>query len=802
MVKSITAAGGSRTAINIASVTRYLSFAGGDVRSGNSAITNFQMRATVAGTFSRFAIRVSANGRSTSTTANFRLNSATGAQTFAIAGGATGWFEDTTNSDAAAAGDNFAWSLTSGTGTGTISVTLAQVVFEASSGQKQIIGMGGPGQFNQTATTNYGSLSGSIGDTTESRTVTKVPGPGTFSNFQLYVSGNTLTLSTTTVRWRVNGANGNQVLSIPAGGTGWFEDTVNSDTVVAGDTVNWSRQGTGTGSGICTIDHGQVLWTPSTGRMLLGGNSVLARTAASATTEFYAPHGEHPKSATESAITFKAPYDGTLSGLRIRIPSGTFNTANATARIRINGADGNQNLSIPTGTTGFFEDTTNTDSVLQGDEITVRLVNSGISGTLYIGELSIDITEPQDIDLSPPGGEIEIEGGTPRIGTILTPAGGEIEIEGGTPDLTETITLQPAGSEIEIEGGLPILLQTEALASGAQSEILAGVDPAARSSSAALEALGEIIPIGRVSAAQAEILAEVIPEVRISSAALEILADGVDCLTRWQQLWKITRKDGAVLGFTSLDRDFVWGGLTYQACASLDPSAAESAANIGQIGSQDLRGIISSDAISEADLWAGLYDDAFVEVWIVPWMGTDTPRRLAAGWTGQMTQDDSAFNMEVLGPGKRIDQQALVQVYSPGCRWLFGGAECGVDIEGFARGGSVTAARNRHVFTATIDASGGSGGAAQWANGTVVWETGRNAGARHEFRSIDFDTGLIELWVPAGFMPEAGDEFRALPGCDRLKATCKEIYNNYLRFGGFWDVPGEDEILKTPDAKI
>src|SRR5690606_25771380 len=181
-------------------------------------------------------------------------------------------------------------------------------------------------------------------------------------------------------------------------------------------------------------------------------------------------------------------------------------------------------------------------------------------------------------------------------------------------------------------------------------------------------------------------------EAQITQASALVLADLVPCLTRWAQCWKITRRDGEVLGFTSLDRDLDFGGITYRACASLSASASELAALLGQVGNMELAGIIDDDAVSEDDLYGGLYDQASVEVWMVPWQnaGGECPFRLAAGVTGNLSHGDRGFSMEVLTPGAMLAQQALLQTYTPGCRFELGDARCGVDLDALIVAGAVT----------------------------------------------------------------------------------------------------------------
>jgi uncharacterized phage protein (TIGR02218 family) len=287
------------------------------------------------------------------------------------------------------------------------------------------------------------------------------------------------------------------------------------------------------------------------------------------------------------------------------------------------------------------------------------------------------------------------------------------------------------------------------------------------------------------------------------------------CVTSWTQCVKIQRRDGVTFRFTSLDQDFEFRGELYLTCGGLDPSATQITAQLGEVGSTELAGLIVATGVQEAELYGGLFDDAFVEIWLVPYEGTDTgesniPRRLAAGWAGKVSHSVKGYKMEVLGPGARLDQRPIVQVYSPQCRWVFGDERCTIDIDSLAVVGTVTSSVNRGSFIASLGdpISSGTGAAessgaltVQFANGKVRWLTGVNAGQITEVKSVDFATGQIILWALTCFVPEAGDSFDLLPGCAQDFATCKEVYDNVLNFGGFPHVPGRDAIMESPNAK-
>lgn len=291
-----------------------------------------------------------------------------------------------------------------------------------------------------------------------------------------------------------------------------------------------------------------------------------------------------------------------------------------------------------------------------------------------------------------------------------------------------------------------------------------------------------------------------------------VIGRGTPCVTKWQQLWRIKRRDGVFFRYTSLDVNYTWGDEVFKTCGGMMPSASEDGATVGAVSNQELRGIFKDDGITEAELYAGLFNDAFVEVWIKSWdaESVEVPHRIAAGWTGNLQHEEGTFNMELIGPGARLDQQAIVQPFGPGCRWVFGSDECGVDREALKLSGVITAAFTRGTFIGDVGggssgaSSGASSGGLQWENGLVRWLDGRNAGLECEVKTADFnfDQVDVELWELAGFPPEVGDTFELLPGCDLSFPTCKNVYNNGVNFGGFKDVPGEDSVSETPDAKI
>lgn len=308
------------------------------------------------------------------------------------------------------------------------------------------------------------------------------------------------------------------------------------------------------------------------------------------------------------------------------------------------------------------------------------------------------------------------------------------------------------------------------------------------------------VPV-RVSQAGINALVAITADVRISQAGLYILAGSTPCSTKWAQIWTITRTDGEVFRFTSLDRDLTYLGQTYQACDSLVPSASESVSEVDQAGSMDLSGAIGPDGITEVDLYSGLFDGAVAEAWLVAWSGTSIPRRLIKGTFGPVEQSETGFKVELLGDGAKLLQTPLVSLIQPGCRWQFGDSKCGVDLTPLTVTGTIDSGNGQREFT---DAARGET-AGYFTRGRVTFTSGLNNGVSAEIKTHSTG-GVFELWPRLPFGILTGDTYSMTPGCTLLKEAVGgtngcTAWNNVRRYGGFALVPGADKRGSSADAR-
>lgn len=316
-------------------------------------------------------------------------------------------------------------------------------------------------------------------------------------------------------------------------------------------------------------------------------------------------------------------------------------------------------------------------------------------------------------------------------------------------------------------------------------------------SQAGLEYLLRVLPGAKVSQSGVEYLHRVQPSHAISQAGVEILYKSSPCGTRRAQVWTITRKDGQVFRFTSLDRDLDWQGETFKACNSLAPSAAENVGNVDDAGSMNLSGAIASGAIDGWHLYAGLFDGADVEVWLVPWdpsLDDDgVPKRLIKGAFGAVDLTETGFSVDIVGDGAKLQQTPLVKPVTPDCRWQFGDVGCGKDLAPLTVTGDADTGDGLREFTDSARTEP----AGFFTRGIVTFTGGANAGVSAEIKEHAVG-GVFTLWPRLPFPVAPLTPYSMVPGCTNLKAAsggCNgcAAWGQLLRYGGFDKVPGGDK---------
>ncbi|MFN3867613.1 MAG: DUF2163 domain-containing protein [Hyphomicrobiaceae bacterium] len=255
--------------------------------------------------------------------------------------------------------------------------------------------------------------------------------------------------------------------------------------------------------------------------------------------------------------------------------------------------------------------------------------------------------------------------------------------------------------------------------------------------------------------------------------------------------WRTTRRDGVVLGFTDHDRDLEFDGTVFEAAAGF--TASEIRESIGlSVDNLDVTSALSSERISEADLAAGRFDDARVEIFRVNWQEPSQRVLMRSGSLGEVRRSGNIFSAEVRGLAHYL-QQPRGRVFQYGCDADLGDARCGINLDHVAfRGvGSISSATDARRFIV----SGLAHFASAWfTRGLLTFTSGAANGQSVEVKRhfASASTVTIELWQPARQPVQPGQTFVVRAGCDKSFATCREKFSNAENYRGFPHMPGND----------
>lgn len=257
--------------------------------------------------------------------------------------------------------------------------------------------------------------------------------------------------------------------------------------------------------------------------------------------------------------------------------------------------------------------------------------------------------------------------------------------------------------------------------------------------------------------------------------------------------WRIARKDGHTLGFTSHDRDLWFDGVLHRAAPGMVPSAIRRSAGITN-DSADVQGALAHDSIRAADLAAGRYDGARFAIGVVDWE-TLQASVLYHGEAGAIAQEDGGFTAE-LQSAKAALQTDLVPRTSPTCRATFCGSDCSLSPALFTHEAKCTA----------IDHEGGliqltGGPDPQYLqDGWIRWVDGPHVGLTMQVQRVEGSTIMLDQ--PLAPTVALGSRVIARQGCDHTLATCHGRFANAVNFRGEPFLPGNDLLTRgaTPGS--
>ena len=255
--------------------------------------------------------------------------------------------------------------------------------------------------------------------------------------------------------------------------------------------------------------------------------------------------------------------------------------------------------------------------------------------------------------------------------------------------------------------------------------------------------------------------------------------------------WRIYRRDGVALAFTSHDRALTFGGLRHRAAPGMLPTAIRRSDDFDS-DNAEANGALSHDSISDKDLAAGLYDHAHITIGAVNWETMEN-EIVYAGSIGQVEDDGFAFSTELISAKAQLDTE-LVPLTSPTCRAEFCGSACGLSESRFSARYAI-AGIDFEANAVLIDLPN----PINFADGKLRFLDGPQTGVSFGIlaagsQRLTLDRPLYDDGGQAQFI-----ELRE--GCDHTVETCGARFNNAANFRGEPFLPGNDLLARYPTGR-
>lgn len=270
-------------------------------------------------------------------------------------------------------------------------------------------------------------------------------------------------------------------------------------------------------------------------------------------------------------------------------------------------------------------------------------------------------------------------------------------------------------------------------------------------------------------------------------------ASEIKPLTTLAYSWRLDRRDGITLGFTSHDSNVEIDGITYLASPGMEPTSIVQSEGL-EAGGLDVRGALTADAISEDDLRAGRWNRAKIQIFLFDWENPSGDTTiLASGELGSISYSGSEFEAELFGLADLLSEP-VVPATSPSCRATFCDTACGLNRHRFEH-----LVRVDSVSDTAVTLQGSSPVAdGDLAYGQLRWLSGTNTGIIYD---ISNNNGLsIELTARPKLPVSSGDCALLIEGCNKTLDVCRGRFGNTINFRGEPFLPGNDLLTRYPGA--
>ncbi len=253
--------------------------------------------------------------------------------------------------------------------------------------------------------------------------------------------------------------------------------------------------------------------------------------------------------------------------------------------------------------------------------------------------------------------------------------------------------------------------------------------------------------------------------------------------------WRILRRDGVTLGFTTHDADLWFDGVLHRAAPGMLPSAIRRSADLDP-DSAEVEGALAHDCIDARDLTAGRFDEARILIGLVDWTAPSDNFVLYRGAIGTVTEESGKFSAALVSRKAELQRDPVPRT-SPTCRAEFCGPGCNLSGLMFSHPARVVSAdpdSNSVLVETSVDLALLNGG-------ELRWQDGPNAGAHAGIASVQGEWLILSAPMDDA---EPGRRIVLREGCDRTIGACSSRFGNAANFRGEPYLPGNDMIARYP----
>ena len=223
--------------------------------------------------------------------------------------------------------------------------------------------------------------------------------------------------------------------------------------------------------------------------------------------------------------------------------------------------------------------------------------------------------------------------------------------------------------------------------------------------------------------------------------------------------------------------------------------------------------IIDSESVKEDDLEKGIYNYAYFEIFEINYMsksnGYYSYNRIIQGLNGtigEVKRSKLQFDTEYRSLAQYL-AITIIDLCKVNCNVDLYDNKCKVNVDALETDGITfkwhrTTTIESIIKTNTFTIVDNSKPDDFYNNGKIEFLSGQNKGRIYTVKSWDQTTKTITIQIPTNYPVVIGDQVKVYAGCNKYKGNCKDKFNNYVNYRGFYDIPGLDFIISGGGTKI